>query len=294
MNGWLIAPLLLTVIGVAGASFLPRLASPATCARVLTAIAMASAAGLLAGVVLVVLASVGDHDSMVGVMGWCAALIPGHHGAARWVSALAVVALTISTLRAWRYLARVRHDQNAFADVRGVEVVPASGPVAFAVPGAAGGVVLGDELVRSLDPDERRVVLAHERAHLDLHHHRFVRISELCAAAVPVLVPIARQVRHSTERWADEAAADAVGSRRLVARTIARVALLGEPAGSTPLGLAFGGPGSLARVDALLQPPTGDLRATTGMAVAVLAVTLAGSSVQVHHLMAFLLHACLG
>ena len=42
-------------------------------------------------------------------------------------------------------------------------------------------------------------------------------------------MPLARQVRFNTERWADESAANEVGSRALVARAIARVALLGIP-----------------------------------------------------------------
>jgi beta-lactamase regulating signal transducer with metallopeptidase domain len=210
------------------------------------------------------------------------------------VTVLAIVGLAVAAVRSWRYVVRVRHERRVYAQVRGVEVVAAAGPLAFAVPGPTGGVVLGDELVRTLDVDERRAVLAHERAHLDLHHHRYVRAAELCAKAVPVLVPIARQVRHSTERWADEAAAAEVGSRALVARTIARVALLDQPTGSAMVGLRFAGSGAMARVEALLAPPADDVRATTGLAVGVLAVTLAGSAVQVHHLGAFLLHACLG
>jgi Zn-dependent protease with chaperone function len=294
VNGWLVAPLLLTAMGVVGGALLPRVVSPATCARVLTAVALVAVAGFVSGVALVVLAGVTDHHAMVDMMGWCAALIPGDHAAASWVSAAAVLVLVLSAHRAWRYGARVRGDQHAFAHVRGVEVVAASGPVAFAVPGAAGGVVLGDELVRTLDPAERAAVLAHERAHLELGHHRYVRTSELCAAALPVLAPLARQVRFATERWADEAAATAVGSRRLVARTIARVALLGQPDTTSTLGLAFTGTGAADRVDALLHPSTTELAVPTAAAVVVLAVTLVGTSVQLHHLAAFVAHACLG
>jgi len=294
VNGWLVAPLLLTAIGIAGGALLPRVASPATCARVLTSIALVAVAGFVAGAVLVILASASDHHPMADMMGWCAGLIPGDHVAAGWVSAVAALLLVSSAYRAWRYGVRVRGDQQAFAHVQGVEVVAASGPVAFAVPGPSGGVVLGDELVRALGPDERAAVLAHERAHLDLGHHRYVRTSELCAAALPFLAPIARQVRFATERWADEAAASTVGSRRLVARTIARVALLGEPDGTSTLGLAFTGTGTMDRVDALLRPPTTEWAVPTAAAVGILAITLVGSSVQLHHLAVFVAHACLG
>jgi hypothetical protein len=297
VNGWLVAPLLLTAVGVAAGALLPRVASPATCARALTALALVAVAGYGAGAALVVLASVADHHAMADMMGWCAALIPGDHAAAGWVSAVVALVLVASGLRAGRYVARVRHDQHAFAHVDGVEVVAAAGPVAFAVPGSSGGVVLGDELLRSLAADERAAVLAHEQAHLDLGHHRYVRASELCAAALPFLAPIARRVRFATERWADEAAAVEVGSRRLVARTIARVALLGDADGTSTLGLAFTGAGTLARVDALLRPPAAEpaVRTVAVLAVvAVLAITLVGTSVQLHHLAAFVAHACLG
>ena len=75
----------------------------------------------------------------------------------------------------------------------------------------------------------------------------------LCAAAFPFLVPLARQVRFATERWADEAAAAAIGSRRTLARAIARVALMPRDGHLSPA-LAFSGRGTSARVDALLHP----------------------------------------
>lgn len=152
--------------------------------------------------------------------------------------------------------------------------------------------MLGDELVHTLSRDERRAVIAHEHAHLDHRHHRYVHAAEACAAAFPFLVPLARQVRFNTERWADESAAAEVGSRTLVARAIARVALLGAPA--TTLGvLGFGSLGATARVEALLHPPT-PARLTLPAAASTMTIltTLAGSSVQVHHLASFLDHAC--
>ncbi len=65
--------------------------------------------------------------------------------------------------------------------------------------------------------DKRRALLAHEQAHLDLGHHRYLRASEM-TASFPLLGPLARAVRFSTERWADEEAASVVGDRRVVAR----------------------------------------------------------------------------
>src|SRR5436190_1668852 len=51
------------------------------------------------------------------------------------------------------------------------------------------------------------------------------------AAANPLLLPVARAVDYTVERWADERAATVTGDRRLVAATIGRVALLAPPPG---------------------------------------------------------------
>ena len=48
----------------------------------------------------------------------------------------------------------------------------------------------------------------------------------LAAAANPLLVPVARSVDFTVERWADEHAAAVTSDRRLVAETIGQVALL--------------------------------------------------------------------
>ena len=73
-------------------------------------------------------------------------------------------------------------------------------------------------MLRALSADERRVVLAHEAAHLARHHHLYVQLADLAAAANPLLRSTARGVRLAVEREADEVAAAEVGDRRLVAR----------------------------------------------------------------------------
>ncbi len=292
MNALLVAPLLLVGAGIAAGWFLPRMASPATSVRVLTVATVVAAAGVAAALVLVTVAGASELHEVSSWLGWCDALYPGDHGAAPWAGALAAALLLVAARRVVRYTRRVRAELASFAEIEGVEVIAAAGPFAFAVPGSPGGVVLGDQLVHALSRDERRAVIAHEHAHLDHGHHRYVHVAETCAEAFPFLVPLARQVRFNTERWADETAAVAVGSRTLVARTIARVALLGAPQ-ATPGVLGFGALSATARVDALLHPPA---RARLTLPVAASAmtilITLAGSSVQVHHLATFLHHVC--
>src|ERR1019366_3181879 len=88
-----------------------------------------------------------------------------------------------------------------------------------------GRVGVSTAMLRALPPDERRVLLAHEAAHLRHHHHLYVQLAELGAAANPLLRPLALAVRDGTERWADEDAAAEVGDRALAARALARAGL---------------------------------------------------------------------
>jgi Zn-dependent protease with chaperone function len=225
-------------------------------------------------------------------LGWCRALYAGDHGAEPWAGAIASALLVASAAQAVRYRRRVRAELAPFAGIDGLEVIASDDPVAFAVPGRPGGVVIGSVLLGHLDPDERSAVLAHENAHLRLQHHRHVHTVELCAAAFPFLLPLARQVRFATERWADESAAMEVGSRQIVARAIARVALMPHSAQVNP-SLAFSGRGTSARVGALLHPDDPRrIEIPVVVTVATMLTMLAGSSVQVHHLAMFLVHAC--
>lgn len=292
MNALLIAPLLVVFAGIAVGWFLPCVASPAASVRVLTASTVVAASGVAAALVLVTAAGASELHEVSSWLVWCDALYPGDDGVAPWAGALAASLLVVAVRRALLYTRQVRAEFASFVYVDGVEVIAAAGPVAFAVPGSPGGVVLGDELVRALSRDERRAVIAHEHAHLDHGHHRYVHAAEVCAAAFPFLMPLARQVRFNTERWADEVAAVEVGSRALVARAIARVALLSAPQ-LTPGALGFGSLGAMDRVAALLQPPA-PTRLVLPAAASTMTIltTVTGSSAQVHHLASFISQAC--
>jgi hypothetical protein len=115
--------------------------------------------------------------------------------------------------------------------------------------------VVTTALLDRLRPAERRALFAHERAHLAARHDRFLLTVQLAARANPVLRPLRTAVAYTAERWADEEAARAVGSRRTVARAIGTAALVsrGTPA-PTLAGLAAPGPVP-RRVAALLGPP---------------------------------------
>jgi Zn-dependent protease with chaperone function len=160
----------------------------------------------------------------------------------------AVVEYAKAHQRLHRSLNRLSHDG-------GVIIVDSSRPDAYATPLAGGRVVVTRGLLEALGPDESRALLAHERAHLKLRHHWCTLAAKLCAAANPLLRPIADAVGESVERWADERAARVVQDRRLVARALARAALHTHSY-TPPSGALAAVDGQVPRrVHALLDPP---------------------------------------
>ncbi|GAA0648570.1 M56 family metallopeptidase [Streptomyces thermocarboxydovorans] len=158
----------------------------------------------------------------------------------------------------WRHGRVRRRAHRALAGVRGnqVAVLPDDVPYAYALPGGGrrGRVVVTTGLLDHLEPAERRALFAHERAHLTARHHRFLLVAQLAARTNPFLRPLRTAVAYTAERWADEDAAQAVGSRRTVASAIGKAALIsrGTPV-PTLAALAAVGPVP-RRVAALLAP----------------------------------------
>ncbi|MFE4053577.1 M56 family metallopeptidase, partial [Streptomyces sp. YIM B13518] len=146
----------------------------------------------------------------------------------------------------WRHGRVRRGAHRALAGLRETEVVvlPDGAPYAYALPGGRRDrVVVTTAMLDCLEPAERRALFAHERAHLTARHHRFLLAVQLAARANPFLRPLRTAVAYTAERWADEDAARAVGSRRTVARAIGKAALVsrGTPV-ATLAGLAAAGP----------------------------------------------------
>ncbi|WP_370415569.1 M56 family metallopeptidase [Streptomyces fradiae] len=162
-----------------------------------------------------------------------------------------------------RHLGVRRRAERALAGLPGrcsVAVLPDPAPYAYALPGwgrRKDRVVVSTGMLGSLGPAERRAVFAHERAHLTARHHRHLLAVQLAARANPFLRPLRTAVAYTAERWADEEAAAAVGSRRTVARAVARAALIAAPAPRTGAlaHVSGGGAGPVPRrVAALLGP----------------------------------------
>jgi hypothetical protein len=269
----------------------PRLAVPLL--AVLASLAGAGAVAALLGLAM----GTGAVPGIAGVVRWCTPLEPSD-GHVPWpVGVGAATVLVVGARRVHRLRTRTRSVRDAASAAPGpLVVLPVDRPEAYAVPLHDGGrIVVSTGMLRALDADERRVLLAHERAHLDHRHHRYLATGEIASAMVPPLAVLARRIRFATERWADETAAAEVGDRKLVARALARAALAADGEPTTGV-LAFGRGDMPRRVEALLQDPPARRTLRAGLASFAGATGLVGagaaSSVQFHHLARLVEHVC--
>lgn len=154
-----------------------------------------------------------------------------------WVALAAGALLTaagialgrVATRRARAVLATHRHTK-ALPGRDQLVVVPDPTPEAYAAPGRPGRVVVSTAMLDVLTPAERAALIAHERSHLGHHHYLFLAAVHLAAALNPLLLPAARAVGYTVERWADEDAADAMSDRPVVAHAVGRAALASRTA----------------------------------------------------------------
>jgi hypothetical protein len=183
--------------------------------------------------------------------------------------------------------------ESAAADV--LLVLPDARPIAHALPGRPGRIVVSTGILAGLNPAERRALLAHERAHLIRSHHLFVAVVDVFATANPLLLPLRKVVRYTTERWADELAARAVGSRSVVARAVGKAALATEDAvHRDPVRLGATAGDVPRRVAALLIAPPARRLLTSRSVFALVAIGLTVASAafaveaagDLHHVLA--------
>ncbi|MDH6145316.1 Zn-dependent protease with chaperone function [Kitasatospora sp. GP30] len=174
---------------------------------------------------------------------------------------LGVALVLRASWRRGRVLLQARHRCRTLPVSGDLAVLDDPVPEAFALPGAPGRVVVSTGMLRVVAGVELAALMAHERAHLRHRHHRFLLAYQLCAAACPLLRPLAREGAFAVERWADEEGAMAVGDRAAMARAVGRAALArkADP-GPQALPAATGGPVP-RRMRALLAPPPATRRA---------------------------------
>jgi Zn-dependent protease with chaperone function len=272
-------PLSICAVIVVAATTAHRRLPPALATRFVT-IALVVLLVAALPTVLIVAVSFLAHAPVVGIgFEWCAHAIGVHGSVPPWIGVPALVLVVVGLVRAGRVL--VEHRRFRSDDARPVHVVGSDRPYAVTLPGKAGQIVLSTAMIELLDDDERRIVIAHERAHARHRHDRYLLTAELVAAVLPPLRTLARRVNYSIERWADEAAVVVCGDRHRVAMTLGKVALQTHP--STVA--SFGGLGVASRVGALLAPPVCRPRRSHLVALwSALGVAALFSAYQLHHL----------
>ncbi len=280
----LVAVGLVCAMGLIDWRLRPRLALP-----VLLTSMVVAATGLLLVVSGAATGFVLGPARSTSLLEWCR-VIPLHHRVPPVVGVASLATLATVGWRVSRVLRTRRHAIRSVDPDARISIIDRAEPVAHALPTRTGCVVVSTGLLAALAPAERRAVFAHERAHLRLGHHRHVLVGELCVAVLPPLRRLADQLRHATERAADEAAAAHVNDRAVVARAIGLVAL-----GPQLIGVPGLGGGSVPRrVEALLWPDREDLAGKRVSAIAVGMVVLAGLAVgvQLHHFGGLIDHLC--
>ena len=292
---WLLyLPLVIPALAGAAARPLAARLEPRHATWLLTMAAVALAACSMAALALLAayaaaklpfLAAAGDYSTEVMRRG---DPIPAAAGVAAALALTgAAVAVAVMFRNRARALAESYRRAAGLHPEDGIVVVPGPAIEAYALPGLPGRIVVSGRLLDCLDDGRRAALIAHEQAHLASRHHLFSAVARLAAAANPLLLPVARAVDYTVERWADEHAAAVTSDRRLVAQTIGQVALLAGTGRRRVAGMALGviGPRaprvSLAwagpvprRVAALLTAPP--RRQTILLAACTVIVLIAG------------------
>lgn len=283
-----IAPLLaaLALAGVLTATH--RHFAPERSARVLTASLVLISAAAIPTVSIIGLSFLTHLPLLGSGLRWCSELVGVHDEVPPWLGLPAIALIAAGTIRGTRvYVLHQRLVEHLPSEL---EFTPHEQPFAVTLPGRGGHVIVSTGLADLLNESELDVVLAHELAHARNRHDRYLLVAKLAAATIPPLRPLATRIEFSLERWADEAAAAACGSREFVAQTLAKVAI----SSSAPQpALGFTGLGVTARMQALLRPPSGASGRPARVALSLtMAATATMAVYQLHHLAALASALC--
>ncbi|MFI6646791.1 M56 family metallopeptidase [Streptomyces sp. NPDC050529] len=234
-------PLLVPFVVVPAARRLADALAPARAVRLLAATGAGLALCTLLALALLVVPGAGRLSAVAAAGEFVHPLAAPAPGTAVPLAAAALVlisgcaaAVTRAVRGHWGQLHRARPDRS---DGQELAVLRDSRPDAYALPGRPGSpgrIVVTTGMLHALDPAEREALLAHERAHLTGRHHLYLAAAELSARCHPALRALRTPMGYALERCADEAAARAVGDRRVAARAIGRAALAARAAGEPP------------------------------------------------------------
>lgn len=184
------------------------------------------------------------------------------------------------------------HEQRAGFDL---VTLPSTDLVAYSIGGRRPQVVISKGLCEQLGSEAVDAVVAHEAAHLHARHDRWLQYVSLAEAAlwfVPSVRRAASAVRLSVEQWADQNAADEVGTPALRAALLAAAGIDPLP----PWTPAMSGADTLAERLALLdrspQPGCRGLRLPGMTSLAAMAATAACGAGGLGAALIVLAHLC--
>ena len=210
---------------------LARGAQPVVAVWTLTIGSLLSASAGLAVLAMLSLPLVGSDDALTDYAHISVRVLARADGSG---VAIAPAAFAVLVVLLGRVAVRLIKDRRTFAAAARLSaatvctsdrllVLPTSDVDAYTLAGRPGIIVATRGLLSRLSSAERRAVLAHERAHLDHHHHWHVRLVGLAATMNPLLWQVPAVAAYVVERWADEVSAAAT-SRTTAATALARIA----------------------------------------------------------------------
>jgi hypothetical protein len=255
-------PLLLSAAFGLLAAPLSRRMPPQVAGWLLSVGGLAAALASSASLALLAFDALAQNPLLASRARWSDEVLQHHDPLAVPIGVLAWVAVLAFS---WRFLRtlirRARAIGQAYALAAALEgsggelcVLPDTRRQAYAVPGRPGRIAVTTALLRSLDGPQRRALLAHERSHLQHHHHLHHGLVELAVAINPLLRRLEPAIDLAIERWADEDAAR-VSRRDTVAAALTHAAAAGDTMWSPPVAvLAAGRTAVRDRIQAMRAP----------------------------------------
>jgi hypothetical protein len=274
MNAAVYVPLLTCLILTVAAPRVVGRIRPRTGAWALTVTSLV-AAGCSVWTLILLAATALDDTPLQHRLGMPQLPVPGVVAAAAGLLlAWTAVQCGLSVRRLQRHRARLKWVRDAPGGE--LVVVADTRPAAFA---ARGRIVVSEGMLRLFDSDQRRVLLAHERAHLRGRHPLLLAVTDVTAAINPLLAPARDAVAFLCERAADEQAVVEVGDRSLAAATIGVAGLAMTRPGAAMA--ALDGSSVVARVHALTSTPNRRWEAMPAAAALIAGTVLAAAHATV-------------
>ena len=164
MSIGLVIPTLMAVSLASATGLVRWRVRPAVAMRLFTAIAAVTAATVFLVLTIGATGLLARSALAGSLIDWCPA-IPLHHEVGYLGGGIAAATVLV-VLQRMRRVLRMRRWAVRGTEGRCISVLQTAEPIAYAAPGKPGCVVVSQGMLDVLEPRERQVLFAHERAHL--------------------------------------------------------------------------------------------------------------------------------